>query len=128
MRRLHRSKAAAGESLRVVAACWRAIGVDLEPAAAEALPRILHWSDAGAASWYDVAVAIGEGAVAADLLERPAPVLPITTADYPTPAQRPSYSLLECSTSRRALGLEAVHWRTALSQVLAQESCSVRPC
>jgi len=134
MLRLHRSKAAAGESLPVVAdqvgcptstptlaaACWRAIGVGLEPEAAGALPRILHWSDAGAASWYDFAVAIGELAKAAGLLERPTRVLPITTADYPTPARRPSYSLLDCSTSRQALDLKPVHWRKALGQVLAQ--------
>ena len=101
MLRLHRSKAAAGESLQVVAACWRAIGVGLEPAAAGALPRILHWSDAGAASWYDVAVAIGDCAQAAGLLERPAPVLPITTADYPTPARRPSTPCLSAALVAR---------------------------
>ena len=43
---------------------------------------------------------------------------PITTADYPTPAQRPSYSLLDCSETRRVLELPAVHWRQALRQLL----------
>ena len=84
----------------------------------EQLP-VLHWSDAGAASWYDFAVAIGELAVAAGLLERAARVLPITTADYPTPAQRPSYALLDCAATRAALGLEPLHWRQALGQALA---------
>ena len=42
-----------------------------------------------------------------------AAVNPITTADYPTPAQRPSYSLLDCTTSRRALDLPPTHWRQA---------------
>ena len=126
MLRLHRAKAAAGESLAVVAdqvgcptstaglaqACWRVIEQ-------KTLPPVLHWSDAGAATWYDFAVAIGELAVTAGLLERAAPVLPITTADYPTPAQRPSYSLLDCGPTRAALGLEPLHWRQALEQVLA---------
>ena len=40
--------------------------------------------------------------------------------DYPTAAQRPSYSLLDCSTSREALGLQPLHWRAALAQVLRQ--------
>ena len=53
------------------------------------------------------------------LLERAAQVAPITTADYPTPAQRPSYSLLDCTDTRRALALEPTHWRTALCQLLA---------
>ena len=122
----------------LAAACWRAIGADSavgsnnasanatgnnasgnDPAAIEG-PRILHWSDAGAASWYDFAVAIGELGVACGLLERAAPVRPITTADYPTPAQRPAYSLLACEASRRQLGLEPLHWRTALAQVLGR--------
>ena len=128
MLRLHARKAAVGEPLGVVAdqvgcptsthtlaaACWRAIGVG---ATADG-PRILHWSDAGAASWYDFALAIGELGVAAGLLEQAAAVAPLITADYPTPAQRPSYSLLDCSGSRTALGLEPVHWRVALALVL----------
>ena len=132
MLRLHALKAAAGEALGVVAdqvgcptstltlaaACWRAIGVGADPAADSASPRILHWSDAGVASWYDFAVAIGELGVQAGLLERAARVKPLTTADYPTPAQRPSYSLLDCTASRAALGLEPLHWREALAEVL----------
>ena len=65
-------------------------------------------------------MAIGELGVACGLLERAAPVRPITTADYPTPAQRPAYSLLACEASRRQLGLEPLHWRTALAQVLGR--------
>jgi dTDP-4-dehydrorhamnose reductase len=128
MLRLHALKAAAEETLGVVAdqvgcptstltlaaACWRAIGVGADPSG----PRILHWSDAGAASWYDFAVAIGELGVQAGLLERAARVKPLTTADYPTPAQRPSYSLLDCTASRVALGLEPLHWREGLAEVL----------
>jgi dTDP-4-dehydrorhamnose reductase len=65
-----------------------------------------------------VAVAVGELAVELGLLERMAAVTPITTADYPTPAKRPSYSLLDCSGSRQALGLAASPWRQALRQLL----------
>jgi dTDP-4-dehydrorhamnose reductase len=130
MLRLHRTKAAAGDSLGVVAdqvgcptathtlasACWQALGLD--PAA---LPcRLLHWSDAGAASWYDFAVAIGELAVQAGLLERSAAVRPLTSAEYPTAAQRPSYALLDCHSTRLLLGLQPQHWRESLNQVLAQ--------
>ena len=129
MLRLHREREQLGvvadqvgcptSTATLAAACWRAIGVGLEPDAEGLLPRILHWSDAGVASWYDFAVAIGELGVVAGLLERAARVLPLTTADYPTPAQRPSYSLLDCSSSRAALGLEPVHWRAALAEVLS---------
>ena len=130
MLRLHAAKAEAAQPLKVVAdqlgcptstltlaaACWRAIGIGADSNG----PELLHWCDAGAASWYDFAVAIGELGVAQGLLNRAAVVEPITTAEYPTPAQRPSYSLLECSPSRLALGLKPLHWRSALAEVLAQ--------
>jgi len=130
MLRLHAAKAAAGEPLGVVAdqvgcptathtlaaACWRAIGIGADADG----PRILHWSDAGAASWYDFAEAIGDLGVDAGLLQRAAVVKPLTTADYPTPAQRPSYSLLDCTASHQSLRLDPMHWRAALAQVLAQ--------
>ena len=125
MLRLHRQKAEAAEPLRVVAdqvgcptstfgladACWRLIE--------RQLGGVMHWSDAGAASWYDFAVAIGEIAEASGRLERAAQVQPIGSADYPTPAQRPAYSLLDCSRSRELLGLMPKHWRQALQEVIA---------
>ena len=82
------------------------------------LPPVLHWSDAGAASWFDVSVAVGELGLEVGLLKRAAQVLPIQTSDYPTPATRPGYSLLECKSTRSALGLEGQHWRQALRAVL----------
>jgi dTDP-4-dehydrorhamnose reductase len=125
MLRLHRERGASGQALGVVedqvgcptstaslaAACWRAITANVQE-------PVLHWSDAGAASWFDVAVAVGELAQELGLLERPAAVNPLTTAEYPLPAQRPSYSLLECSATRQVLDLPALHWRQALRQLL----------
>jgi dTDP-4-dehydrorhamnose reductase len=125
MLRLHRERGANGQTLGVVedqiggptcthtlaTACWRVItGAVNEP--------ILHWSDAGAASWYDVALAVGELAEELGLLERMATVNPITTANYPTQAQRPSYSMLDCSSSREILKLTPCHWRQTLRQLL----------
>ena len=120
MLRLHRQRSEIGvvadqvgcptSTHTLAAACWRAISTDG--------PQILHWNDGGAASWYDFAVAIGELGVKLGLLQQVAAVRPLTTAEYPTPAQRPSYSLLECSSSRLALGLEPLHWRAALREVL----------
>jgi dTDP-4-dehydrorhamnose reductase len=126
MLRLHARKAEAGEALGVVAdqvgcptatpglaaACWAVLE--------HGVHGRHHWSDAGVASWYDFAVAIGELGVSAGLLERAAVVQPITTAEYPTPARRPSYSLLDSTSTRQALALEPRHWRAALVQVLRQ--------
>jgi dTDP-4-dehydrorhamnose reductase len=124
MLRLHRERKQLGvvadqvgcpsSTLNLAAACWKTITLG----AHTALPPILHWSDAGAASWYDVAVAIGELSHSLGLVDAPAQVSPITTADYPTPASRPSYSLLDCTTTRSALQLEGQHWQEALKQLL----------
>jgi len=124
MLRLHRMRAEAGQPLGVVAdqvgcptataglaaACWAAVTRNVA--------GLHHWSDAGAASWYDFAVAIGELGASSGLLQQPADVVPIATSDYPTPARRPSYSLLDCRASRTALDLPPRHWRRALIEVL----------
>lgn len=83
---------------------------------------IFHHSDAGVASWYDFAVAIAEEALALGLLVRIPKIRPITTADYPTPAKRPAFSLLDCHATRAALGEEPVHWRTNLRLMLKEEA------
>ena len=77
-----------------------------------------HYTDSGAASWYDFAVAIQEEAVALGLLERAVPVLPIATSDFPTPATRPHYSVLDKSQTFALLGAPAPHWRVNLRQML----------
>jgi dTDP-4-dehydrorhamnose reductase len=79
---------------------------------------IYHYSDAGACSWYDFAVAIGEEAVAAGLITEAARVLPIATEEYPTPAARPAYSVLDKSATWRDLDLAPVHWRTRLRETI----------
>ena len=125
MLRLHEIKAAAGEALNVVAdqvgcpthtaglatACWQVL--------AKNIGGMQQWSDAGVASWYDFAVAIGEEAQALGILATAAKVNPISTAEYPTPAKRPAYSLMDCSASRKLLELEPIHWRQGLKRVLA---------
>ena len=125
MLRLHRDKEELGvvadqvgcpsSTLNLARACWRVISGSQEGIE---LPPVLHWCDGGAASWYDVSVAVGELAMELGLLNQAAKVNPISTTDYPTPATRPGYSLLDCQDSRAALKLEAQPWRAALKDVL----------
>ena len=81
---------------------------------------IYHCTDAGAASWYDFAVAIFEEGKAAGLLpqDKQVQIKPIATSDYPTPAARPPYSVLDKTRLVNATGIELKHWRKVLRDVL----------
>lgn len=81
---------------------------------------ILHYTDSGVASWYDFAVAIQEEAIVAGLLERAVPINPITTAQFPTPARRPAYSVLDKTRTWELLGGPAPHWRNNLREMLKE--------
>ena len=126
MLRLHRERDQLGvvadqvgcptSTLTLAQACWRTLQI----ADKSELPAVMHWSDAGAASWYDVAVEVGRIGSELGLIDTPAEVQPITTADYPTPAERPAYSLLNCTGTRAALQLNGQHWQHALRDVLQQ--------
>lgn len=83
-----------------------------------------HYTNAGAASWYDFAVAIAEEANLAGLLRERVSVTPITTSEYPTPAVRPSFSLLDCTAAWEDLGEPASHWRAALRDVIGDHSAA----
>jgi dTDP-4-dehydrorhamnose reductase len=79
---------------------------------------ILHWTDAGVASWYDFALAIQEEALALGLLTRAVPVLPLRTDEFPAVARRPSFSVLDKTSGWAALGGPAPHWRANLRSML----------
>ena len=72
-------------------------------------PGIYHLTDAGVASWYDLAVATLEEAGI-----RSCRVLPIPTEQYPTPARRPAYSLLSKKKFCDTFGVTLPHWRASL--------------
>jgi len=79
---------------------------------------ILHFTDSGVASWYDFACAIQDLSLQRGLLNGRVPVLPISTADFPTPAKRPGFSILDKSKTWAILGGPADHWRSSLELML----------
>lgn len=81
---------------------------------------IHHWTDAGVASWYDFAVAIVEESLALGVLTTGPEVVAIPTSDYPTPAKRPAYSVLDRTSTERALRIRPVHWRVNLRKMLME--------
>ena len=79
-----------------------------------------HFTNSGVASWYDFALAIFEEAEALGIPLKLRVVKPISTADYPTPAQRPAYSVLSNQKIAAVLDRDAPHWRTSLRAMLKQ--------
>lgn len=74
---------------------------------------VFHFSNEGAASWYDFAKAIFE-------LKKMSPrVEPVRSAAFPTPAQRPPFSLMDKAKIKAVFGLEIPHWRESLERCLA---------
>jgi len=80
---------------------------------------VYHWTDEGVASWYDFALAIQELGVEKGLLDNAIPVLPIPSSQYPTPAKRPHYSVLDKQTAREVFSsCRPTHWRKQLANML----------
>lgn len=79
---------------------------------------IYHYSGAPACTWHEFAVEVFEQGRAAGLLARSPRVHAITTDQYPTPARRPSWSVLDCSALQQVFGISQDDWRQALSAVM----------
>lgn len=77
-----------------------------------------HLTPTGQTSWHGFAEAIFAGAVERGLLARAPEVLAITTDEYPTPAARPAYSVLDTTALRRDFDIGLPDWRQALEGVL----------
>ena len=69
-------------------------------------------------SWHGFAEQILTQALELGMLERKPQMIPISTAEFPTPAQRPANSRLDCSSSEQELGLGLPAWREDLRQCL----------
>ena len=81
---------------------------------------ICHWSDYGVASWYDFAIAIYEEGSTLGLLTTECAIKPIRTEQYPVPATRPQYSVMDKSNTVSQLEIEPGHWRMALREMLIE--------
>lgn len=80
---------------------------------------LYHYSGTPACSWHAFAVEIFRQAQQAGLLARQPVVHAITTEQYPTPARRPAWSVLDCSLLRQVFGIEPADWHDELKAVLA---------
>lgn len=83
---------------------------------------VVHVTTAGSTSWAGFASAIFREAGARGLLTRIPAVEPITTAEYPTPARRPAYSVLDTSRLRSMLATDVPAWDAALARTFERDA------
>ncbi|MGB3191737.1 MAG: dTDP-4-dehydrorhamnose reductase [Limnoraphis sp.] len=81
---------------------------------------IYHYTNSGVTSWYDFAIAIFEEAKQLGFPLKIQRVVPISTAEYPTPARRPAYSVLNTQKISAILGTYPPHWRQSLRKMLSK--------
>jgi len=79
-----------------------------------------HLTAAGQTSWHGFAGEIFNQALALGLIARAPKVLPIGTAEYPTPARRPAYSCLDTGTLVRDFGVALPEWQAGVARVLGE--------
>jgi dTDP-4-dehydrorhamnose reductase len=79
-----------------------------------------HYNSTPVANWYGFAETIFEQALKLGLIENTPLLHTINTAQYPTPAQRPANSALNCNKINQQFGIEVPDWRMGLSNVLSE--------
>ena len=78
-------------------------------------PGVYHFSNEGVISWYDFAKAIHRLAGITDCKVRP-----LHTEEYPTPAHRPPYSVLDKTKIKQTFGIEIPYWEESLADCIKQ--------
>ncbi len=100
-------------------------GLVLQMLSQGAKSGIYHWTDGASISRYEFAGAIQAEAIRQGILETGIPLKPLTTADYPTPATRPAYSVLDRSKTLAGLQMDASNWEQELSRVIKRIATSI---
>ncbi|MBA1276962.1 MULTISPECIES: dTDP-4-dehydrorhamnose reductase [Pseudomonadaceae] len=79
---------------------------------------LYHYSGRSPCTWFDFAVEIFRQAAVKGMLPKQPQVSSITTAQYPTPARRPAWSVLDCTRFETTFGIATHDWHEELSVVL----------
>lgn len=87
---------------------------------------VYQWNDGGSISWFDFAEKIQQLALLHGLLDRKIPITAITTDEYPTPAKRPAYSVLNRSRVLNEFNCPDLDWEQQLEVVIKEIAASNR--
>ncbi len=105
-------------TMNLANACWETILKEEVSKILQLKCPILHWTNYGVASWYDIAFKIGQISNKIGLIDECALVKPIQTKNYPTPAKRPQYSVLDTFSTQSILDIKNNHWTLDLERDL----------
>lgn len=80
------------------------------------VPGIYNFSNEATITWYEFALAIKEN------INSVCEIKPITTSEYPTPAKRPAYSVLDKTKIQNTFGIQLKDWKESLAVCIAKMS------
>ena len=83
-------------------------------------PGIYNYANAGITNWYEFALAIK------NIAGSNCTVKPISTTEYPTPAKRPAYSVLDTTKIKKVFGITIPKWEDSLEECLKLLSIRVK--
>ena len=98
-------------------ACWQTV---LLKSKGLKLPNVMHFTNEGEASWYEIAVEISKSMEKMKLLNIRNKISSILSSEYPTKAKRPSYSVLNSSNTFEDLSLKPIFWKNAIKDLLIE--------
>ena len=98
--------------------CWKIISKYSNTNTCNNLPNILHWSDNGIISWFQIACEINTFSAKIGLIKKEKKIIPISSKEFPAKAKRPMFSSLECIETSRILNKEQPKWKKSIQDIL----------
>ena len=95
--------------------CWKLI---LNYQENKRIPTLMHFSDSGICTWFDVANAIAEISLKKRLIFEKPKIIPVKSNYFNTPAKRPNFSLLNCEKTYELFNFWPPHWRETIDTLL----------
>ena len=105
-------------TISLAKACWQSVEKYTEDIFHNNNSPILHFTETGQASWYEIAIAIGEIAFKYGLIEEIPNIEPIKSDNFKTIARRPNYSVLDCVESYKILKYKPPYWKDSIEDII----------
>ena len=105
-------------TISLAKACWQSIAKYTDDIFHKNNNPILHFTEIGEASWYEIALEIGEVAFKNGFIDEIPNIKPINSYAFKTIAKRPNYSVLDCTESYKILNFNPPHWKNSLRDII----------